>query len=88
MGRNPTEEELMDIMNEIDVDHNGKFVLICLTASWVKVKIIILNRFLWSCSIQNYILILGKLDFSEFTMMMREKLTVENVEEEILLAFR
>ena len=23
MGRNPTEEELMDIMNEIDVDHNG-----------------------------------------------------------------
>ena len=23
MGRNPTEDELMNIMNEIDVDHNG-----------------------------------------------------------------
>ena len=32
MGRNPTEEELMDIMNEIDVDHNGTFVFICLAA--------------------------------------------------------
>ena len=31
---------------------------------------------------------LGKLDFSEFTIMMREKLTVENVEEEIKQAFR
>ena len=29
MGRNPTEEELMDIMNEIDVDHNGMFMVIC-----------------------------------------------------------
>ena len=25
MGRNPTEDEIMQIMNEIDVDHNGKF---------------------------------------------------------------
>ena len=23
MGRNPTEDEIMQIMNEIDVDHNG-----------------------------------------------------------------
>ena len=23
MGRNPTEEELINIMNEIDIDHNG-----------------------------------------------------------------
>ena len=23
MGRNPTEEELITIMNEIDIDHNG-----------------------------------------------------------------
>ena len=35
MGRNPTEEELMDIMNEIDVDHNGTFVVICLAALWI-----------------------------------------------------
>jgi Ca2+-binding EF-hand superfamily protein len=26
MGRNPTEEELINIMNEIDVDHNGNNV--------------------------------------------------------------
>ena len=25
MGRNPTEDEIMQIMNEIDVDHNGNF---------------------------------------------------------------
>ena len=24
MGRNPTEDEIMQIMNEIDIDHNGK----------------------------------------------------------------
>ena len=23
MGRNPTEDEIMQIMNEIDIDHNG-----------------------------------------------------------------
>ena len=28
MGRNPTEEELINIMNEIDVDHNGTNVTI------------------------------------------------------------
>ena len=37
LGRNPTEDEIMNIMNEIDVDHNGK------------------------------------LDFSEFTIMMKDK---------------
>jgi len=52
MGRNPTEDEIMQIMNEIDVDHNGK------------------------------------LDFSEFTIMMREKLQGEDMEEEIRQAFR
>lgn len=52
MGRNPTEDEIMQMMNEIDVDHNGK------------------------------------LDFSEFTIMMREKLQGEDMEEEIRQAFR
>ena len=28
MGRNPTEEELINIINEIDVDHNGMDVFI------------------------------------------------------------
>ena len=35
-----------------------------------------------------YILIAGKLDFSEFTIMMREKLQGEDMEEEIRQAFR
>jgi hypothetical protein len=52
LGRNPTEDEIMHIMNEIDVDHNGK------------------------------------LDFSEFTVMMRDKLTSEDMELEIKQAFR
>lgn len=52
LGRNPTEEEIMNIMNEIDVDHNGK------------------------------------LDFSEFTIMMRDKLSGEDMEQEIKQAFR
>ena len=34
MGRNPTEDEIMQIMNEIDVDHNGNkkigHILYCL----------------------------------------------------------
>ena len=42
----------MNIMNEIDVDHNGK------------------------------------LDFSEFTIMMRDKLSGEDMEQEIKQAFR
>ena len=25
MGRNPTEDEIMQIMNEIDIDHNGNY---------------------------------------------------------------
>ncbi len=52
LGRNPTEDEIMQIMNEIDVDHNGK------------------------------------LDFSEFTVMMRDKLTSDDMELEIKQAFR
>ncbi|XP_059084241.1 neo-calmodulin-like [Tigriopus californicus] len=52
LGRNPTEDEIMNIMNEIDIDHNGK------------------------------------LDFSEFTMMMRDKLANEDMELEIKQAFR
>ena len=52
LGRNPTEDEIMNIMNEIDVDHNGK------------------------------------LDFSEFTIMMRDKLSGEDMEQEIKQAFR
>jgi len=52
LGRNPTEEEIMNIMNEIDVDHNGK------------------------------------LDFSEFVIMMRDKLSGEDMEQEIRQAFR
>ena len=52
LGRNPTEDEILNIMNEIDVDHNGK------------------------------------LDFSEFTMMMKDKLTQEDLELEIKQAFR
>ena len=52
LGRNPTEDEIMNIMNEIDIDHNGK------------------------------------LDFSEFTMMMRDKLSNEDMELEIKQAFR
>ena len=52
LGRNPTEDEIMNIMNEIDVDHNGK------------------------------------LDFSEFTVMMKDKLTQEDLELEIKQAFR
>ena len=31
MGRNPTEDEIMQIMNEIDVDHNGNSThLLCI----------------------------------------------------------
>ena len=52
LGRNPTEDEIMNIMNEIDVDHNGK------------------------------------LDFSEFTIMMKDKLSGEDMEQEIKQAFR
>jgi len=52
LGRNPTEEEILNIMNEIDVDHNGK------------------------------------LDFAEFTIMMKEKLSGEDMEQEIKQAFR
>ncbi len=52
LGRNPTEDEILNIMNEIDVDHNGK------------------------------------LDFSEFTVMMRDKLASEDMEMEIKQAFR
>jgi len=52
LGRNPTEEEIMNIMNEIDVDHNGK------------------------------------LDFPEFVIMMRDKLSGEDMEQEIRQAFR
>jgi len=52
LGRNPTEEEIQTIMNEIDVDHNGK------------------------------------LDFSEFVIMMRDKLSGEDMEQEIRQAFR
>lgn len=52
LGRNPTEDEILNIMNEIDVDHNGK------------------------------------LDFSEFTVMMKDKLTQEDLELEIKQAFR
>ena len=52
LGRNPTEDEIMNIMNEIDIDHNGK------------------------------------LDFSEFTIMMRDKLSGEDMEQEIKQAFR
>ena len=52
LGRNPTEEEILNIMNEIDVDHNGK------------------------------------LDFSEFVIMMRDKLSGEDMEQEIRQAFR
>ena len=52
LGRNPTEDEILNIMNEIDVDHNGK------------------------------------LDFSEFTVMMRDKLANEDMEMEIKQAFR
>ncbi len=52
LGRNPTEEEILNIMNEIDIDHNGK------------------------------------LDFAEFTIMMREKLSGEDMEQEIKQAFR
>lgn len=52
LGRNPTEDEIMNIMNEIDIDHNGK------------------------------------LDFSEFTVMMRDKLANEDMEMEIKQAFR
>ena len=52
LGRNPTEDEIMQIMNEIDVDHNGK------------------------------------LDFSEFTVMMRDKLANDDIELEIKQAFR
>ena len=52
LGRNPTEDEILNIMNEIDVDHNGK------------------------------------LDFSEFTLMMRDKLASEDMEKEIKEAFR
>lgn len=52
LGRNPTEDEIINIMNEIDVDHNGK------------------------------------LDFSEFTVMMKDKLANEDMEMEIKQAFR
>ena len=52
LGRNPTEDEIMNIMNEIDIDHNGK------------------------------------LDFSEFTIMMRDKLSGEDMEQEIKQAYR
>ena len=37
---------------------------------------------------QNVKYVLGKLDFSEFTIMMREKLQGEDMEEEIRQAFR
>ena len=85
MGRNPTEEELINIMNEIDVDHNGNNVNYLLH---IHLKQNITDECTWWNEIVTIILLLGKLDFSEFTMMMREKLTVENVEEEIMLAFR
>ncbi len=52
LGRNPTEDEILNIMNEIDIDHNGK------------------------------------LDFLEFTIMMRDKLANEDMEMEIKQAFR
>ena len=94
MGRNPTEDELMAIMNEIDIDHNGSIKYFSLltvlvwTESWkswtgVNNGLNSTNTFEFFTSI-----LIGKLDFSEFTMMMREKLTVDNVEEEIKLAFR
>ena len=34
MGHNPTEDEIMNIMNEIDIDHNGSNVFIILTLIW------------------------------------------------------
>ena len=52
LGRNPTEDEILNIMNEIDIDHNGK------------------------------------LGFSESTVMMKDKLTQEDLELEIKQAFR
>ena len=86
MGRNPTEDEIMQIMNEIDIDHNGKYQ---------KISLFILISYNWkyfkgALKYQSvtYILIAGKLDFSEFTIMMREKLQGEDMEEEIRQAFR
>ena len=40
----------------------------------------------YHCQYVKYVL--GKLDFSEFTIMMREKLQGEDMEEEIRQAFR
>ena len=52
LGRNPTEEEIFNLMAEVDVDHNGK------------------------------------LDFSEFTVLMNEKLTEDPIELQIKHALR
>ena len=52
LGRNPTEEEVFNLMAEVDVDHNGK------------------------------------LDFSEFTVMMKDKMTEEDLELQIKQSLR
>ena len=90
MGRNPTEDEIMQIMNEIDIDHNGKYqkisLFILISYNWNLVLVYFKEDLKYQSV--TYILIAGKLDFSEFTIMMREKLQGEDMEEEIRQAFR
>ena len=40
MGRNPTEAEIMGIMNEIDVDHNGKNFIVVYANKYTSKSII------------------------------------------------
>ena len=83
LGQNPTEAELQDMINEVDADGNGTYILKSIIHIWT--QSVIGWHMIDSFWISHQP---GTIDFPEFLSLMARKMKDTDTEEELIEAFK